>query len=53
MKVGINYTVFDKLAFIALKESKPIKLFDSIFNSHKIRLKSKIQQRLLMVLSIC
>lgn len=35
MKVGINYTVFDKLASLDLKESKPGKLFDSTFNSHR------------------
>lgn len=34
MKVGINYTAFDKLASLDLLESKPGKLFDSIFNSH-------------------
>ena len=35
MKVGINYTVFDKLASLDLKESKTAKVFDSIFNSHR------------------
>lgn len=30
MKVGINYTVFDKSASLDSMESKPSKLFDSI-----------------------
>lgn len=46
MKVGINYTILDKSTSLDSVESKPSKLFDSIFNS-QIQLKSKIQQRLL------
>lgn len=41
MKVGINYTVFAELASFDLKESKPGKLFHSIFNSHRSDLRVK------------
>lgn len=52
MKVRINYTVFDKSTSLDSMESKPSKLFDSIFNSHRSDWRVKYNKDSSTVLSI-